>query len=278
MTELLKSIILGIVQGATEFLPISSSGHLAILHKVLGFETESNLFFDVVLHFATLLAVVIYYRKKIMKICVAGLNSIKVFFKGKDGLKNLYKSDEDFRFLIFIIVGSIPTAIMGLFLEDKFEVLADNLLYVGLALLVTAILLTGYELKKNANRDVRQMGFIDAILIGIVQGFAITPGISRSGSTIATAKMSGIKKETAANFSFLLSIPAVFGAFLLKLKDVLDTNMQFDFTVIIAGFVASFITGYLCLKLLIWLIKKANLKVFAVYCTIVGVITILNSI
>ncbi len=265
MDEILKSALLGFIQGLTEFLPVSSSGHLAILHKVTGLETESNLFFDIILHLATMIAVIIYYRNTIKDIIMGGIYGIRNLIKG-EGVKKSFFDTKDSRFFSLIIIGSIPTAIIGLTYKDAVEKFADNLFYVGIALLVTAILLISFELKRRAFKKIDRMSALDAVIIGIVQGIAIIPGISRSGSTIATAKFLSIDKETAASYSFLLSLPAIGGAFLIGLKDVIGTDFSVEPFILGVGFVTALITGYFSLKLLVWMIKKSNMYFFAVYC------------
>ncbi|MBN2789259.1 MAG: undecaprenyl-diphosphate phosphatase [Candidatus Delongbacteria bacterium] len=270
MDEVLKSALLGFIQGLTEFLPVSSSGHLAILHKVTGLETESNLFFDILLHLATLIAVVIFYRNTIKDIIKGGFYGIKNLLKG-EGVKKSFFESKDSRFFVLIIIGSIPTAIIGLTFKDAVEKLADNLFYVGIALLVTATLLIFFEIKRRAFKKIDQISVLDSIIIGIVQGIAIIPGISRSGSTISTAKFLSIDKETAASYSFLLSLPAIGGAFLLGLKDVMEVEFSVEPFVLGVGFVTALITGYFSLKLLVWMIKKSNMYFFAVYCIAIAV-------
>ncbi len=274
MSETLNAIILGIIQGLTEFLPVSSSGHLAILHEVLGFETESNIFFDVILHLGTLIAVVFFYRNKIADIIRGGLFGIKSLFKGK-GIKESFFTSADSKLFSLIIIGSVPTAVIGLTFKDFFEGLADNLLYVGLALLTTAVLLILFELKKNSEKKIDNMNAVDSVIIGIVQGIAIIPGISRSGSTIASGKLLGIEKETAANFSFLLSLPAITGAFLLQFKDAIEEGFVYQ-NYILIGFAAALLSGYFSLKLLIWMIKKSNMYYFAVYCGIIAIFAMMR--
>ena len=271
MTEIINAIILGLVQGLTEFLPISSSGHLAILHKILNFETESNLFFDIILHLATLFAVIIFYRNEIVNISIAGKNSFSdMIFKKHSFKQAFWKEKNDSRLFVLIIIGSIPTGVIGIVFKDQVELLADNLLFVGYGLLFAAFMLLLFELKRRAFRKIPSMGIFDSIIIGTMQGVAIIPGISRSGSTIAIAKLLGIDKESAAKYSFLLSIPAITGAFLLKIKDIFSESIELDYLLLSVGFVASFLSGYYSLKLLIWLIKKANLRLFIIYCAIVG--------
>lgn len=269
MSETLNALILGLIQGLTEFLPVSSSGHLAILHEVLGFETESNIFFDVILHLGTLIAVVFFYRNRIADIIRGGIFGVRSLISGK-GMKASFFTTPDSKLFSLIILGSVPTAVIGLTFKDFFEGLADNLLYVGFALLTTAVLLVLFELKKNAEKKITDMSVIDSFIIGIVQGIAIIPGISRSGSTIAAGKLLGIDKETAANYSFLLSLPAITGAFLLQFKDAVEEGFNFH-SYILIGFTAAVISGYFSLKLLIWMIKRSNMYYFAGYCAALAV-------
>jgi len=273
MSETLNAIILGIIQGLTEFLPVSSSGHLAILHEVLGFETESNLFFDVVLHLGTLIAVVFFYRDRIKDIIKGGLFGIKSLAQRK-GIKESFFTSADSKLFTLIFIGSIPTGIIGILFKDFFEGLSGNLIYVGLALLTTAVLLVLFELKKNATNKITEMKVCDSFIIGIVQGIAIIPGISRSGSTIATGKLLGIDKETAANFSFLLSLPAISGAFLLQLKDAVEEGFVYQ-NYILIGFLVAMVSGYFSLKLLIWMIKRSNMYYFAGYCGVIAVFALM---
>jgi len=275
--EILKSIILGIIQGITEFLPVSSSGHLAIMHKILKFDMENNLFFDTTLHFGTLIAVIFFYRKDILSIILSFYKVVKNYEKTTSLKDNFYK-DNNSKLGIFIIIAMIPTGIIGILLKDYVEKFAENLLFVGTALIITSIFLTIYELKKNSNKSIEKFAVKDAVIIGIMQGAAVFPGISRSGSTIATGKILGLEKELAANYSFLISIPAVLGAFLLQLKDLFQGEINIDISLFIIGFITSFISGYFSLKFLIWLIKKSGLKIFAVYCFLIGIIAVFYNI
>ncbi|MFO7810461.1 MAG: undecaprenyl-diphosphatase UppP [Candidatus Delongbacteria bacterium] len=273
MSETMHAIILGIIQGLTEFLPVSSSGHLAILHQVLGFETESNIFFDVILHLGTLLAVVYFYKNSIIDILKGALFGIKSLLS-KKGIRESFFTSSDSKLFTLIFLGSIPTAIIGIAFKDWFESLAENLLYVGIALFATALLLIAFELKKNAVRKVGQMKVSDSLLIGIAQGMAIIPGISRSGSTISTAKLLGVDKEAAAKYSFLLSIPAISGAFLLKFKDAVEEGIRYENYMLI-GFIISALTGYFALKLLIWMIKSSSMYYFAAYCLVIATFSVM---
>ncbi len=264
MQDILNAILLGVVQGATEFLPISSSGHLAILHELRDFDLGSNLFFDIVLHLATLLAVIIFYRNKIKDLIIAFFFSIKTLFQGK-GVKASFWHTEDTKLNTLIILGSIPTMILGLGIKDYIEDFGKDMKIVGVGLCITALMLLLFELKKHTYKNIKTMSIWDGLIIGFAQGCAIMPGISRSGSTIATAKLLNIKKDTAANFSFLLSLPAVAGAFLLEAKDVEYSAISGNIMIYVIGFIVSFLSGYLCLSMLIWLIKHSNFKAFFLY-------------
>ncbi len=256
-----NAIILGILQGLTEFLPVSSSGHLAIGKYFLDFETPDMLF-DVMLHVATLLVVLIYFRKRVFLI-------IKAFFG--IFLKRFQKDYfENKRFLWGIIVASIPTAIIGLAFEKYMLVYFETIVFVGYALIITSILLV---ISDNFNgRGKITAG--NSIVIGIAQGLAVTPGISRSGTTIAVSCMLGIERDEAAEFSFLLSVPAILGAMILELKNV--TISSIDMLIPYgAGMVASFISGLVVIGIMMALIRKAQLKLFAIYCLILGLIVVI---
>lgn len=277
MSELIKSIIAGLIQGATEFLPVSSSGHLALVHHFFDFETGSNLLFDLVLHFGTLLAILIFYRSKIRDLIVAFFFILKTFFSTFSIIKTCTAS-EDTRLLSLIFIGSVPTAIIGLLLKDLVEGYAANMLIVGVGFLVTSLMMMLYEFSGKAYRKVGKMHVGDALLIGLMQGIAVMPGISRSGSTIGTAKLLKIDKETGANFSFLLSLPAVSGALLLECLDAVKTEVNIDYLTFGAGFFSSFLAGMLCLNLLFWLIRKHSMKIFMFYTFLLGIITIMAGI
>lgn len=256
-----NAIILGILQGLTEFLPVSSSGHLAIGKYFLDFETPDMLF-DIMLHVATLLVVLIYFRKRVFLI-------IKAFFG--IFLKRFQKDYfENKRFLWGIIVASIPTAIIGLAFEKYMLVYFEIIVFVGYALIITSILLV---ISDNFNgRGKITAG--NSIIIGIAQGLAVTPGISRSGTTIAVSCMLGIERDEAAEFSFLLSVPAILGAMILELKNV--TISSIDMLIPYgAGMAASFISGLVVIGIMMALIRKAQLKLFAIYCLILGLIVVI---
>jgi undecaprenyl-diphosphatase len=260
MSEILQAIILGIVQGLTEFLPVSSSGHLEIAKVLVDDQSvgEQSLLMTVVLHFATALSTVVVFRKDIAEI-ISGLFQ--------------FKNNESFQFSAKIVVSMIPAAIVGVMFDEQIEAMFDrNLLLVGVALLVTAFLLYLADRIKDTDRSV---GFKEAIIIGIAQALAITPGISRSGATISTSLLLKVDREKAARFSFLMVVPLIFGK---MAKDLMDGTIDWqttNFVPLAAGFIAAFLTGLLACVWMIRLVKKAKLTWFALYCIIVGLIAIL---
>lgn len=254
MTTILQAIILGIVQGITEWLPISSSGHLVIFQQWMGLSVP--LIFDIFLHVGTLIVILLVFFKDIIEI-----------------LKSLFRFDLKSyhgKLLLFIIIGSVPTGLIGYYFHDVFESFFNNLVAVGIALLVTGgLLLFSERFEKR-----RGLNAIDSILIGVVQGLAIIPGISRSGSTISVGLLRGVDKKLVAKFSFLLSVPAVIGATILEF-DIAAISV--NLVPIIVGTAVSVVVGYLSLKLLLRLLIKKKFHYFAYYCFAVGVfLLILN--
>ena len=257
--EITDAIILGIIQGLTEFLPVSSSGHLELGKAILGGITvgEESLLFTIVLHFATAISTVVVFRKDILEI-------IKGLLK--------FTWNEETQFAAKIILSTIPAVIIGLFFEEQLEYLfGANIAFVGFMLLITAVLLWLADKAKSTNKPV---SFGNSIIIGLSQAIAMLPGISRSGSTIATSVLLGNDKSKAARFSFLMVIPLIFGKIA---KDILDgaiiTNSVNGIALII-GFIAALVSGYFACKWMIALVKKSKLTYFALYCLIVGVIAI----
>jgi undecaprenyl-diphosphatase len=261
--DILDSIILGIIQGLTEFLPVSSSGHLEIGKAILGDTSipEESLLFTVILHFATALSTIVIFRKDILEI-------IKGFLS--------FKWNDDTKFVTKIIISMIPAALVGLFFEEQLEQLfGGNILLVGCMLIVTAVLLFFADKAKNTNKNV---SFKNALIIGVSQAIAMLPGISRSGATISTSVLLGNDKTKAARFSFLMVVPLIFGKIA---KDILGGDLNFEnqnITALSAGFIAAFVAGLFACTWMISLVKKSKLSYFAIYCAIVGVIAISFSI
>lgn len=272
----LEAIILGIIQGLTEFLPVSSSGHLVLFQQLFGLK-EAELFFDVCVHLGTLVAVIVVFRREIRNIITALLRLVSLAGQKEKFLQQV-ESNPDVKMALLIIIGSIPTAILGLMFHNIADKLFSSPFFTGLMLMVTGLLLW---LTRRAKPDVKKTGFdgfsrTKAFIIGIVQGLAIIPGISRSGSTISIGLLLGINRETAARYSFLLSIPAIVGAGLLSLKDGLSqTDPVIRLSLL--GAAAAALIGYGALKVLLRMVKKGHLYVFAPYCWLVGILAIVLS-
>lgn len=274
--DIIQAIIMGMVQGLTEFLPVSSSAHLVIVPELMG--VQSSLAFDTLLHVGTLVAVVGYFWKDILAMIKAFVSSIIDLFHGnfKEGIK-----EDPFKRLTWLVaVGTIPAGLMGVLFKDQFESLFSSVTSVGFFLLVTGFILWGAEwiAKRNSDKEgkeIKEVSFTNSLVIGLFQGFAIAPGISRSGSTIAAGLFSGLNRKLAAKYSFLLSIPAILGAALIQTKDIVSFGS--DLGVLIGGFVSAMIFSYLAVKFMMGYIQKHSLIVFSYYCWFVGALTIIIS-
>lgn len=273
--NIFDSIFLGIVQGLTEFLPVSSSGHLVIASELLGL--KANLAFVVAIHFATILAVLIYFFNDIILLITNFFKGLFDLATGKSKIKNVY-GEKYFRLSLLIIVGSIPTAVIALLFKDWLESLFSSVFAVGCFLIVTGCLLLLAEKLSVPKKSEKQMTMLDSIIIGVFQGLAVAPGLSRSGSTVSASLLRGLNRELAARFSFLLSIPAVLGATLYELKDIVDLSFKdIGMVSILSGIIAAFISGYFAVKVFIDMIKRKKISIFAYYCFIVGAIVILKT-
>lgn len=257
--DFINAIILGIIQGLTEFLPVSSSGHLELTKAILGDTSlpQQSLTFTVVLHFATALSTMVVFRKEVAEI-----------FKGLFQLK----WNEESQFSLKIIISMIPAVAIGLLFEKQLEAFFNGkTVLVGIMLLITAILLLLADKAKNTQKKV---SFSNAFIIGISQAIAMLPGISRSGATISTSVLLGIDRTKAARFSFLMVVPLILGKII---KDFISGNINFsgsEIAPISIGFIAAFISGLLACTWMISLVKKSKLSYFAIYCAIVGIISI----
>lgn len=258
----LEAAILGLIQGLTEFLPVSSSGHLELMKAILGDDSlpEESLTFTVVLHFATALSTLFIFRKEVLQI-------LKGLFQ--------FKWNEETIFSFKIIVSMLPAALAGFFFEDELELLfGGQILLVGFMLIITGLLLLLADKAKNTEKNV---SFFNAVVIGVSQTIAMLPGISRSGATISTAVLLGIDRTKAARFSFLMVVPLIFGK---VAKDILGGELSFDSSQIgslAVGFIVAFIAGLFACTWMISLVKRSKLSYFALYCAIVGVIAIIVS-
>jgi undecaprenyl-diphosphatase len=249
------------VQGVTEFLPISSSGHLVFFQSLFGLQ-ESNVLFDVLLHLGTLLAVVVYFRSDIVKM----INGATARLTGRP------RDAEGERLLLWIVVSTVPTGLMGIIFQDWFESLFSKPRTVGVMLVVTGGVLWLTRYAKQEGMSIFGMGWVDALLIGIAQGVAIIPGISRSGATLSTGLFRGLDQELSGRFAFLLSIPAIFGAAVLEIR---KTGISVLMPAYLFGAAAAFFVGLLALKFLMKIIKMGKISCFCYYCWGVGVLMIL---
>ena len=272
--NILQGIIIGIVQGLTEFLPVSSSAHLIFIQNILG--VESSLAFDTFLHLGTLLAVLIYFRADIIKMVEAWILSIGDILQHR--FKEGFYSDPYKRLSWYVIIATIPVGLVGVLFESQVDALFAGALYVpGFFLFVTGTILYLSQRMASGQIDMSHMGWFQSLFMGLGQACAIMPGLSRSGTTIAAGLVMGLDKEFAAKFSFILSIPAIFGACVIQLKDI-GLSMSGDGAAIILGFIAAFISGYLAIKWLLDLIQNKSLDIFAYYCWIVGIVVFMGSI
>lgn len=273
--EMYQGIVLGTLQGLTEFLPVSSSGHLVLGQIFFGI-TESQLIFDISLHVGTLLAILVVYFSDIRSILASVLGFFLTAVSGKP-VKHLFHEDPHLRMAGLILIGSVPTAVIGLFLKEFEAVLFSSAFLVGFMLILTGTLLWVSRTHYTAKPRGDGFGIKKAVFIGTVQGLAVMPGISRSGSTIAAGMMAGLDRDTAARFSFLLSVPAIMGAEVLGLKDIMAQGLSIDL-VTIYGTIAAFITGLIALKILLRLVHSGRFHFFAPYCWLVGVLAILSTV
>ena len=267
----IEAIVLGIIQGLSEFLPVSSSGHLVLFQHLFGLK-EPELLFDICLHVGTLMAVLIVFYKEILEILTA-LLQIPSRMKQAGGLLRLFQVDPAIRMALLIVVGSIPTALIGLVFKEMTDKLFGSILLVGCMLLVTGSLLWFTRNISGRGRQVEKTWMKDALIIGVVQGLAILPGISRSGSTISTALFLGVDRKMAGRYSFLLSIPAIVGALVLGL-DTPELHTTIPLMTILLGSIASALTGWLALVILLKVVDRGQLHRFAPYCWVVGLLTL----
>ena len=272
--DIIQGIIIGIVQGLTEFLPVSSSAHLMFIQKLVG--VERSLAFDTFLHLGSLLAVLIFFRADIYKILRAWLLSIGDILQHR--FREGFYSDPYKRLAWYVIIATIPVGLVGILFESQVDALFAGALYVpGFFLFVTGTILYLSQRMASGQIDMSHMGWFQSLFMGLGQACAIMPGLSRSGTTIAAGLVVGLDKEFAAKFSFILSIPAIFGAFIIQLKDI-GLSMGTDGAAVMLGFIAAFISGYLAIKWLLDLIQNKSLDIFAYYCWIVGIVVFMGSI
>jgi undecaprenyl-diphosphatase len=260
----IQAIVLGIVQGAAEFIPISSSGHLVLVPWFLDWP-EPGLVFDTIVHWGTLAAILAVFWRDILALAMAWVRS----------LVGRSLDQPEARLAWLIIVGTLPAALMGFLWEDFFESLFSSPGRVAVLLLVTGAILVLSERLGKRLRSLSDLGWLDSVLIGLAQGLAIAPGISRSGATMAMGLLRGVEREAAARFSFLLATPIIFGAGLLKLIELFQAGAGgASWLSLMVGFLAAAISGYVCITFLLAYLQRGRLYVFAAYCWAAGVVSL----
>jgi undecaprenyl-diphosphatase len=251
--KIIESIILGIVQGLTEFIPVSSSGHLAVLQSFFPDFSQPGVLFDAVLHLGTLTAVLFYFRKRFYQIIM------------------------DVKLVLLVITASVPTGVIGFMFKEKFEQMFSDVRLVGAAFIITGAVLLFADRMKKGKKQIKETTYLDALIIGLVQGIAIIPGISRSGSTISAGLFRRFNRKFAMEFSFLLSVPAILGAVLLQLRHVFKQGAaaQIHFAPYCLGFLAAAVIGYFTIRILLNFLQKQKLYIFSIYLWIVGTLVLL---
>lgn len=270
---LIEALLLGALQGATEWLPVSSSGHLALAQFYLGVSVP--LFFDLLLHVGTLIVVTLFLRKDIVRIVRAVLSGLAQFSSGKSA-RSVWWEDPDRRMALLVVAGSVPTAAVGFLFERPFESFFDSPAAVGAALMITGVFLALLRWAPMPRGD-GAPGLLDALLVGLAQGLSVAPGISRSGSTIGAALFRGVDREMAVRLSFLMSIPAIAGAAAFKATGSAIGAAAEHWPVYLAGLLASAAVGWACLWLLVRIVRGAKLHYFAPYCLGLGALVLASA-
>lgn len=288
--SLFESCIMGIVQGLTEFLPVSSSGHLAIFKHILNINTDTGILFDILLHFGTLIAVFVAYFEDIKKLIIEGCQLIwdcimncVIFFKNRAGKGEIipYRkvvSTSYRRFVMLVILSTIPTGLIGALASDIIETASATLIVPGIGLLITATLLFIADGVTPGKKTAKTVSYKNSFLLGVCQGIATIPGISRSGTTITACLLSGFDKSFAVKYSFIMSIPAILGATVLELKDVGDLSISAgQWGNYIVGMIVSAVVGFICIKTMLVVVRKKKFKMFSIYCAVAGSIAVICS-
>lgn len=284
--NILKAILMGVVQGLTEFLPVSSSGHLGLVKGLFGIDNGSILF-DILLHLATLVAICLVFYKDVIKIVIEFLGmcrdvflNIAAFGKSLSGgrspeyvrvIRSPYR-----KFVLMLIISTVPTGIIGIFMKDIVEYTSSNLLVTGICLICTGLILALSDFLPEGDKKLKESGYIDAFAIGTAQGVATLPGLSRSGTTIVAALLCGFDRKFAAKYSFIMSIPAVLGALILELFDIGSESITAsDVGCYFVGMLFAAAIGFFALRLIMNLVVSRYFKYFAFYCGAIGIISVI---
>ena len=271
-----EAAFLGVVQGLTEFLPISSSGHLVAFQQFLGLRNP-ELLFDVVVHGGTLLAVLLVYGRDLWQIAGELLAAIPQLRRGT-GVRTLWERRPHIRLAAYLLLGTVPAAVAGLLFQKTLEQAFGSLLSVGCMLLITGAVLYATRFREGPGRDLEDLSLRDCLVIGVAQAIALLPGISRSGITIATGLFCGLRRDLSARFSFLLSVPAILGAVLLQVYEVRGTVESTAEGPLLIGGLTALVTGYFALRLLLRIVQRGQLFHFAYYCWTGGTLLIATAL
>lgn len=283
---LLESIIMGIIQGATEFLPVSSSGHLAIFKNIFGVNTDTGILFDILLHFGTLIAIFIIYRKDIGELIIEGCSIVglscldagifirNLFSKEKKEYRKIITTPYR-RFVLLVIVSTLVTMAIALPFEKMIGSAGDTLLVPGFCLCITAVILFIADRIESGEKDASTATYKNSLFVGLAQGVATLPGISRSGSTITAGLACGFNREFAVKYSFIMSIPAILGACILEIPDLAGAALtKAEVANYIVGMAVAAVVGYACIKAMLLMVKKSKFMGFSIYCLCAGIISV----
>ena len=284
--SLLQAILMGLIQGLTEFLPVSSSGHLALFKILFDVETDTGILFDVLLHVGTLAAICVVYYKDIWRLIVEGCCIVRdaavnvvIFFRNRinkesDGYRRIVCNSYR-KFVMLVIVSTIPTGIIGFMGKDVVEMASEILIVPGICLIVTGVLLIVADRIKDGDKLPKSVTYTNAFGVGIAQGIATLPGLSRSGTTITACLLSGYQRNFAVKYSFIMSIPAILGALVLELTDLKGLQVTApDVACYVVGMLVAAVVGYICIKTMLVIVRKKKFTGFAIYCFIVGALSI----
>ena len=284
---LIQSVFLGIVQGVTEFLPVSSSGHLAILRNLFGIQTDGGLLFDVMLHLGTVIAICAVFCKDILRMAGETARMISdicknssIFIhnkKEKDAVRYKKILHNNYRrFVVMVLCATIPTAVIGYTARDLVNMAYDSLLMPGIGLIMTAVLLIIADASESGKKIPKDISFTSAFMIGIAQGISTLPGLSRSGATIAASLISGYDRRFAVKYSFIMAIPAILGAVILELAQPGSSNVSLtQFFIYLIGAAVAGVVGFFCIKKMLKIVRRKKFSGFAIYCLIVGSVSII---
>ena len=284
----IQSVFLGIIQGITEFLPVSSSGHLSILRNLFGIRTDGGLLFDVMVHLGTVIAICVVFRRDVLRMIGETIRMVSDIWangsvlihnkKEKDArrykkiLHNNYR-----RFVVMVLCATIPTAVIGYAARDLVTLASDSLLAPGIGLILTAVFLIIADVSENGKKIPKDISFTNSFLVGIAQGISTLPGLSRSGTTIAACLISGYDKRFAVKYSFIMAIPAILGAAWLEIGQVFSSRISLSqFFIYLAGAVTAGVVGYFSCRKMLTIVRKKKFRGFAIYCLILGSISIIG--